>query len=1360
MDKSRNDGVFNPESPFIDLPAKEEEEDVTRYSGEDELTENNPLVLPGEAQEVEGEESTDNETQFEKFIPPLIGMQKLSRWHQVIKNTVPCPAVPLLHGKETYRHMVDAIRTAVDSSHYIYILGWMLDVDFEMIPGDASSKLSVLLKEAAGKKVEIRVLIWDNPLYLNDIKNAADKINALPNSLLLKDNATYGSPGLKRAIFTLKMLLAQLPHFLKYIDSWRNFIDKVNVVQNEGSHHEKVLVVKGKEGLIGFCGGIDINPNRVGGTDNAGRSTVLHDIHCELRGHAAWVLLHRFLWRWQVFRSEKPPVWTPLAFLPLRGESEPVPAPGSPGRTTANVKILQTYNHPGNPAIKDRSIREAVRLAIMNAKKTIHIEDQYMISLEIATWLNRKLSEPGFQSVSILTQDDSIALEDLQFPKSMRKKFIDTLQQNLGPDIIRKKIFIQQLNLLDPPLAHHRVHSKIYIIDDELAIIGSANLSSRSMTHDSETAAVIFNDPGSATDFVAQLRYKENYDPNANILPYNPNPQIKDRDVEIIDDLNHLPLAAKVALSLTGISGSIIIPRIIKLLVTQLKPTIIDIIDPDADNTQPQQEVDERMEAAFEILQSGETDSGEYRNEEESTEINDDHETGYEERDLSFEQMEDLEEEFNKSGETFQQIDDRELAEEIENQVAKVEADSESVKSCETHTCWAKTVLNNLGATLQVTSKLDEDTKKVIIGFQQKYNLPQTARIDAATERALLEAEAIRRNAASLLAPATLALITAAKSKIEDWTSRAINNKPRLILNNYRDPRKIFAFVLHQMAFKRKGRQSRQFSDPTSYLSTGAHFCILFDGRIIQLHPMSRMIWHGNCISPRSVAVEFEGNFPNVKGKWWIDRKSNVQNKDLPTQAQYEAGQFLTSYLKTVLGIRGILAHRQSSGSRENDPGPDIWYHVGQWAMEKLGLSDGGPGFKCGTGNPILPQWRTWSSKNNPVVNPELDESMEEREENDDENEYSTLETSERDMDYEWETEEFLTPDWSRAIRLNRYYAEKIGWDQYYEQINNLLLAATGQEGVSLGEEAFAQAVSVWQNKNGLTGKNADGIIGPATWWKMKTFITSGPESPGQSSPGSPPSGNSAHIPSELTLGILTIDTSVPALSKSYPHYQFTTDDAVWLARFVEGEAGGQDNPDSHSVIWAMFNRFGTVRHRVPSWTTFAVFLQKYSTTLQPFLNSVGAAKRVWDNNKRNPDKYPVEWIDENYPGTNIKKVQYKRHKILQRKKWEAFTSDTRNMVSGIMNGKIPNPGIGIATHFLSTYILMVSSRRNQGITGKPSREEWIQYTLQFAQNKKLIWIGEKPGLNQQKNAFFIQPEFKFVPPDAVKVLSGGGYRS
>jgi murein DD-endopeptidase MepM/ murein hydrolase activator NlpD len=78
---------------------------------------------------------------------------------------------------------------------------------------------------------------------------------------------------------------------------------------------------------------------------------------------------------------------------------------------------------------------------------------------------------------------------------------------------------------------------------------------------------------------------------------------------------------------------------------------------------------------------------------------------------------------------------------------------------------------------------------------------------------------------------------------------------------------------------------------------------------------------------------------------------------------------------------------------------------------------------------------------------------------------------------------------WSRAIELNRHYGPKLGWIAHIYSINDLLLKTTGQSAISLGEEAFADAVSVWQSKNGFSQKDADGIIGPNTWSKMKSAL-------------------------------------------------------------------------------------------------------------------------------------------------------------------------------------------------------------------------------------------------------------------------------
>jgi N-acetylmuramoyl-L-alanine amidase/Putative peptidoglycan binding domain len=307
------------------------------------------------------------------------------------------------------------------------------------------------------------------------------------------------------------------------------------------------------------------------------------------------------------------------------------------------------------------------------------------------------------------------------------------------------------------------------------------------------------------------------------------------------------------------------------------------------------------------------------------------------------------------------------LYREIQALFSNKEFEFETKKPTEGYLAWAQETLNFLlGLSLIVDNKSGNNTEQALKIFQSKTGLTETGKLDYQTERKLLEEKAIGKTTSGFEKKKIELLIAIASSKIEDWTSKAVipEKKKNLILRTFRDPRILTSLVLHQMAYKAKDKLG-QFSNPEKYLTVGAHFCIMLDGRIIQYHPISRFIWHSNCTSSRSIGVEFEGNFPNIKGKWWYDRsevtgKLIKANEDMPTQAQFEAGQFLLTYLKAVINLKNVLAHRQSSENRENDPGPDIWVNVGEWGISQLGLSDGGQNFKCGTGNPILPKWRTW----------------------------------------------------------------------------------------------------------------------------------------------------------------------------------------------------------------------------------------------------------------------------------------------------------------------------------------------------------------------------------------------------------------
>lgn len=79
----------------------------------------------------------------------------------------------------------------------------------------------------------------------------------------------------------------------------------------------------------------------------------------------------------------------------------------------------------------------------------------------------------------------------------------------------------------------------------------------------------------------------------------------------------------------------------------------------------------------------------------------------------------------------------------------------------------------------------------------------------------------------------------------------------------------------------------------------------------------------------------------------------------------------------------------------------------------------------------------------------------------------------------------------------------------------------------------------------------------------------------------------------------------------------------------------------------------------------------------------------------------------------------------------------------------MPDTGIGLASEFASTYMLY--GRR----VGPSNRTDagWLAYTREFKRSKGWRWIGDKPHLNQKRNAFFVDPRAANLPTDAVQVL-------
>lgn len=378
----------------------------------------------------------------------------------------------LIDANAGFPDMVAAIRTATGPAaarHFIYLLNWWIDDAFLFPASPAPTALLPLLTAAAQNGVLIRGMFWDQQFSLQNNKEA-DHINKLGN----------GAAAIVDARGNEEQPIEQLIPF------------------HFGSQHQKVLCVMGEAGLITFCGGLDWNPDRVQAT---GGGTPLHDVHCRIRGPAAADVLQVFIQRWndhpegQQFNRTRGPLIT-LNSLPA-----------SAGPQT--VQIGRTFGrdpHYGFAPMGETTAREVIRTAILGARRYIYTEDQYFVgNPEVQQALITALTTNKIRHLTILLTHWRIS--DLPLIQSHRRTFIGALKAAGGD---RVRVFY-----LAPPgstvadldagnVPHSYVHSKIWIIDDEFAVIGTVNTNRRSWSHDSEVDAGIYD---TSNDHILTYRF-------------------------------------------------------------------------------------------------------------------------------------------------------------------------------------------------------------------------------------------------------------------------------------------------------------------------------------------------------------------------------------------------------------------------------------------------------------------------------------------------------------------------------------------------------------------------------------------------------------------------------------------------------------------------------------------------------------------------------------------------------------------------------------------------------------------------------------------------------------------------------------
>jgi phosphatidylserine/phosphatidylglycerophosphate/cardiolipin synthase-like enzyme/uncharacterized membrane protein YdjX (TVP38/TMEM64 family) len=248
------------------------------------------------------------------------------------------------------------------------------------------------------------------------------------------------------------------------------------------SLHQKVVVV---DDSVAFVGGLDLtrsrwdtpehrleDPRRIDPTGVP--YPPFHDVQMAVDGEAAAVLgdLVRERWRRATGQRLRPP---------KTRRRNPWPEGLAPDLEDISVGIART-----EPSSKDSpGVREVEALhldAIAAARRSIYMENPYVSSEAIGRALIARLQEKNGPEILLVLPKNS--------PGGLEESAMDIVRARLLRHLRQADTF-RRLRIYYPVPEESReeginVHSKVFIMDDDLVRVGSSNLTNRSMALDTE----------------------------------------------------------------------------------------------------------------------------------------------------------------------------------------------------------------------------------------------------------------------------------------------------------------------------------------------------------------------------------------------------------------------------------------------------------------------------------------------------------------------------------------------------------------------------------------------------------------------------------------------------------------------------------------------------------------------------------------------------------------------------------------------------------------------------------------------------------------------------------------------------------
>lgn len=403
---------------------------------------------------------------------------------------------PIVHGKPYFAELAERI-SEMGSGDRVYFVDWRGDPDQRL--NDQGETLTDVLTAALGRGVDVRGLLW---------RSHWRKVGLHSERVFHLSSAIEAAGG--QALRDMR-------------------------VRTFGSHHQKFVVLR-HDGEptrdIAYVGGIDLCHSRRDDDEHIGDEQAIkvsaeygprpawHDVQVAITGPAVHDVETTFRERWEDS--------TPLTLNPGRrltswlqaedqapdplGEQWPPPPVVEDGHDA--VQVVRTY-----PAIQpvgydfapdgERSIVRGNAKAMSRARHLVYVEDQYLWGDDVGEHFATVLRErPGLRLVIVLP-----ALPDVD--GMARTAELAARLRALEPILEAGGDRVAVFSLTNEAGLPVYVHSKICIIDDRWASVGSDNFNRRSWTSDSEIACAVMDervdglradDPAPSDAFPLRLR--------------------------------------------------------------------------------------------------------------------------------------------------------------------------------------------------------------------------------------------------------------------------------------------------------------------------------------------------------------------------------------------------------------------------------------------------------------------------------------------------------------------------------------------------------------------------------------------------------------------------------------------------------------------------------------------------------------------------------------------------------------------------------------------------------------------------------------------------------------------------------------